>query len=100
MRVLFCSSPLLGYFLPLVPWAWALRAAGHEVRVATAGEGLEACGRAGLHAFDAAPGVDVDEVFQRTIEANQRLAPPGSRQGRPPFRPSPGWSPPSPGWPT
>jgi UDP:flavonoid glycosyltransferase YjiC (YdhE family) len=43
MRVLFCSSPLLGYFLPLVPWAWALRAAGHEVRVATTGEGLEAC---------------------------------------------------------
>jgi UDP:flavonoid glycosyltransferase YjiC (YdhE family) len=90
MRVLFCSSPLLGYFLPLVPWAWALRAAGHEVRVATTGEGLEACGRAGLHAFDAAPGVDVDEVFRSTIEANQRLAPPGQGRGRPPFPPVPG----------
>lgn len=90
MRVLICSSPLLGYFLPLVPWAWALRAAGHEVRVATSGEGLEACGRAGLHAFDAAPGVDVEQVFRDTIEANKRLAPPGLSPGRPAFPKIPG----------
>ncbi|WP_224365078.1 nucleotide disphospho-sugar-binding domain-containing protein [Hyalangium versicolor] len=78
MRVLFCSSPLLGYFLPLVPWAWALRAAGHTVRVATTGEGLEACGHAGLHAFDAAPGVNVDEVFRSTIAANRAAMPVGT----------------------
>lgn len=86
MRVLFCSSPLLGYFLPLVPWAWALRAAGHEVRVATSGEGLEACGRAGLHAFDAAPGVDVDHVF-RSIIASRKPGPPPTPGRLPPLEP-------------
>ena len=94
MRVLFCSSPLLGYFLPLVPWAWALRAAGRSVRVATTGEGLEACGRAGLHALDAAPGVDVDQVFRDTIAANRAARPPGAGGGPP--GESPDASPPSP----
>lgn len=34
MRVLMTSCPQYGHFFPLVPLAWALRAAGHEVRVA------------------------------------------------------------------
>ncbi|MFH8805326.1 3A-deolivosylpremithramycin B:dTDP-D-olivose D-olivosyltransferase MtmGII [Streptomyces sp. NPDC017936] len=35
MRVLVCSTPLLGHFNPLLPLSWALRAEGHEVLVAT-----------------------------------------------------------------
>ncbi|GGV58546.1 nucleotide disphospho-sugar-binding domain-containing protein [Streptomyces massasporeus] len=37
MRVLFTTSPGLGHMFPVVSLAWALRAAGHEVLVATAG---------------------------------------------------------------
>ncbi|MFF2080899.1 nucleotide disphospho-sugar-binding domain-containing protein [Kitasatospora sp. NPDC058162] len=33
MRVLIVSTPIANHFLPLVPLAWALRAAGHEVMV-------------------------------------------------------------------
>ncbi|QFZ18942.1 nucleotide disphospho-sugar-binding domain-containing protein [Saccharothrix syringae] len=40
MRVLFVSAPLLGHVFPLVPLASALRAAGHEVLVATGGDAL------------------------------------------------------------
>jgi UDP:flavonoid glycosyltransferase YjiC (YdhE family) len=36
MRVLFCATPLLGHINPMLPLAWALRAEGHDVLVATA----------------------------------------------------------------
>lgn len=35
MRILFASIPSPGHFYPLVPLAWAMRSAGHEVLVAT-----------------------------------------------------------------
>lgn len=35
MRILFTTNPLLGHFLPMVPLIRAVRAAGHQVRVAT-----------------------------------------------------------------
>jgi UDP:flavonoid glycosyltransferase YjiC (YdhE family) len=34
LRVLITASPLVGHFWPVVPLGWALRAAGHDVRVA------------------------------------------------------------------
>ena len=34
MRVMFCVFPAPAHFLPLVSYAWALQAAGHEVRIA------------------------------------------------------------------
>ncbi|MDW6062592.1 hypothetical protein SAZ11_36845 [Streptomyces sp. FXJ1.4098] len=34
MRVLMMSTPVSSHFAPLVPLAWALRSAGHEVLVA------------------------------------------------------------------
>ena len=35
MRVLFATYPERTHFLAMVPLAWALRTAGHEVRVAS-----------------------------------------------------------------
>ncbi|MFC4535917.1 nucleotide disphospho-sugar-binding domain-containing protein [Sphaerisporangium dianthi] len=60
MRVLFTSVPLAGHFLPLVPLAWAFRAAGHEVLVATTGSFLPTVLRTGLPAVPCAS----DERFR------------------------------------
>ncbi|WP_309114588.1 hypothetical protein [Saccharothrix sp.] len=35
MKVLFVSAPLVGHVFPMIPLAKALRAAGHEVVLAT-----------------------------------------------------------------
>src|SRR3954470_23297857 len=55
--------PVLAMCSPTISLAHALRAAGHEVLVATAG-GKEAA-NAGLHVVDTAPGVDIGAVFQQ-----------------------------------
>ncbi|MET9341950.1 nucleotide disphospho-sugar-binding domain-containing protein [Nonomuraea sp. NPDC003804] len=55
MRVLFTSVPLAGHFLPLVPLAWAFRAAGHDVLVASTEELLPAALRSGLPAVACVP---------------------------------------------
>src|SRR6266540_4278096 len=63
VRALFATSPGLGHVFPTISLAHALRAAGHEVLVATAG-GKEAA-NAGLHVVDTAPGVDIGAVLQQ-----------------------------------
>ncbi|MCP2164994.1 nucleotide disphospho-sugar-binding domain-containing protein [Goodfellowiella coeruleoviolacea] len=55
MRVLIVSSPGIGHVFPMVSLAWAVRAAGHDVLVATTGQALAAAD-AGLHTVDIAPG--------------------------------------------
>ena len=60
VRALIATSPGLGHVFPTISLAHALRAAGHEVLVATAG-GKEAA-NAGLHVVDTAPGVDIGAV--------------------------------------
>ncbi|MGY1815718.1 glycosyltransferase [Blastococcus sp. SYSU D00820] len=67
VRVLVVASPLVGHVLPLVPLALALRDAGHEVRLATAAEGVTAGQRAGVPVHDVAPGLDVRRVFARPL---------------------------------
>lgn len=67
MRILFTTFPGMGHFLPIVPLAWAARAAGHEVLVLTTGQALEASDKAGLPAVDAAPGLNVMSVFQNEL---------------------------------
>ncbi|MEV5569979.1 nucleotide disphospho-sugar-binding domain-containing protein [Spirillospora sp. NPDC052269] len=54
MRVLFLSTPLESHLYPMVPLAWALRAAGHEVVVGTTGPALSVAG-AGLDVVDLDP---------------------------------------------
>jgi UDP:flavonoid glycosyltransferase YjiC (YdhE family) len=64
MRVLVVASPGTGHVFPLVPVSWALRSIGHDVLVASAGDGVQRAASAGLTAVDVAPGVDMYEVFQ------------------------------------
>lgn len=63
MRVLISSSPGIGHLYPTVPTAWALRAAGHDVLVATGGN-HELGAHAGLPVVDVAPGTDMAQVFR------------------------------------
>lgn len=54
MRTLFLSTPLESHLYPMVPLAWALRAAGHEVVVGTTGPALSVAA-AGLDVIDIDP---------------------------------------------
>lgn len=63
MRFLFTVPPALSHFFPMVPLAWALRAAGHEVLVASSSSAVVAAIGAGLPAVDVSPDVDFDAVF-------------------------------------
>jgi UDP:flavonoid glycosyltransferase YjiC (YdhE family) len=63
VRVLFLSLPSLGHLFPLIPIAWAARAAGHEVLVATFGESTGEAARAGLPVVDIAPGMTQRSLF-------------------------------------
>lgn len=69
MRVLVTTSPGLGHIFPTISLAWAFRAAGHEVLMATAGRApsdIAAVTQAGL------PVAEIASVEQIT-EARQRL---------------------------
>lgn len=50
MRILITSCPQYGHFYPLVPLGWALRAAGHQVRVAVPENFVAAVAQTGLPA--------------------------------------------------
>ncbi len=63
MRVLITASPGIGHIFPAVSTAWALRAAGHDVLLATGGH-HELAGQAGLQVVDTAPGVDFERIFR------------------------------------
>lgn len=55
MRILFTTVPLPGHFFPLVPLAWACRAAGHEVVVAASEDFVPEVLRSGLAATSVGP---------------------------------------------
>jgi len=69
MRILFVSPPGHGHLFPVVPAAWALRSAGHEVLVASVGWGTTIATQAGLSAADTAPGADLMAVFRASAGA-------------------------------
>ncbi|MGW0811280.1 activator-dependent family glycosyltransferase [Nonomuraea sp. NPDC002799] len=64
MRVLFAVTPGTSTFLPLVPLAWALRTAGHEVRVASQPQFAEAITGTGLTAVPVGRDVDLLRLFK------------------------------------
>ncbi|MFI7394893.1 activator-dependent family glycosyltransferase [Streptomyces tendae] len=81
MRILFTCIPWRSHFQALVPLAWALQAAGHEVRVASGPELTDAVTAAGLPAVPVGsdePVVDkldallVPEVMAKVQELAER----------------------------
>jgi UDP:flavonoid glycosyltransferase YjiC (YdhE family) len=66
MRILFLPAPAIGHAYPMVPLAWACRAAGHEVAFATAGDGV-AVARAGIPVLDALPGVTSQQMLSSFV---------------------------------
>jgi UDP:flavonoid glycosyltransferase YjiC (YdhE family) len=67
MRVLCTAVPGSGLFLPTVPLAWALRAAGHEVLVLNNGAGARAAAGAGLPVVDPLPERDLWAEFMAFV---------------------------------
>jgi UDP:flavonoid glycosyltransferase YjiC (YdhE family) len=64
-NILFVTLPGYGHALPIVNIAWALRAAGHDVRIATCGISLRIVTQAGLQAVDVAPGADLMGIYRQ-----------------------------------
>ncbi|MEU0485051.1 glycosyl transferase, partial [Streptosporangium sp. NPDC006013] len=62
MRLLFTTAPLRGHFFPLVPLAWAARAVGHDVLVATTDGFAAVVARSGLPAASFGPATDFVEL--------------------------------------
>lgn len=73
MRVLVVTAPLLGYAQSLVPLAWELRTAGHEVLLATAGEAVRVA-ESGLPVANVARGFDLSRTMRRKALRNPVLA--------------------------
>lgn len=63
MRVLFTVPPALGHLFPMMSLAWAVRAAGHEVLLASSGTAVTAAVRSGLCTVDVAPNANFAEAF-------------------------------------
>lgn len=72
-RVLVVSAPMVGHVLPLTPLALALRAAGHEVLIATAADGL-AARDVGLPVEDLAPNFDFGRIAMRMLLRHPLIA--------------------------
>nr|WP_042193122.1 nucleotide disphospho-sugar-binding domain-containing protein [Kibdelosporangium sp. MJ126-NF4]CEL20578.1 Glycosyltransferase [Kibdelosporangium sp. MJ126-NF4]CTQ89489.1 Glycosyltransferase [Kibdelosporangium sp. MJ126-NF4] len=73
MRVLFAVSPGLDHLYPAMGLAWALRAAGHELVVASSGVTIPAAVNAGLTAREVAdPGADFDAIFPQVGTVDER----------------------------
>ncbi|MEV7087008.1 nucleotide disphospho-sugar-binding domain-containing protein [Streptomyces sp. NPDC093085] len=85
MRVLLAAPPFFGLLYPLIPLAHGLRAAGHEVLVATSGAAVGHTERAGLVAVDCAPGIDPDALYaeMERNRGNRRPPAPGERGAAP-----------------
>ncbi|MEQ4303839.1 nucleotide disphospho-sugar-binding domain-containing protein [Plantactinospora sp. B6F1] len=82
MRVLMLTTPVPTHLTPLVPLAWALRAAGHELLVAGQPDVLEAARCAGLNAVSIGTRFDLGAMLLaglpdgvRPIELRGRPAP-------------------------
>lgn len=64
MRVLFVTYPEKTHFLAMVPLAWALRCAGHEVRVASQPDFAGTINQAGLTAVGVGRNLNIDRMLE------------------------------------
>jgi glycosyltransferase (activator-dependent family) len=65
VKVLFAANPEKAHFLPMVPLAWALRTAGHEVRVACQPKFAPVVTQAGLTAVPVGRDGDLWDLMPR-----------------------------------
>lgn len=65
MRILFTTFPSPSHHFPMVPLEWAARAAGHEVRVASAPSLVDAITASGLPAVPVGSAVDLGRAARR-----------------------------------
>jgi UDP:flavonoid glycosyltransferase YjiC (YdhE family) len=83
MRILCTTIALRSHFFPLVPLAWALRAAGHEVQVAAQPPVLAEVTRTGLPAVEVGAGYDFMTGIKEVLSSGKvgsSSAPPDMRE--------------------
>ena len=73
MRVLFTAIPEKSIFLSMVPLAWALRTAGHEVRFASQPSFADTITQAGLTAVPVGRDVDLWRIARLTPETLEEI---------------------------
>ncbi len=74
MRVLFQTLPTKAHAFPQVPLAWALRAAGHEVCVASSPELVDDITASGLAAVPIGPELDQAAMAEQNREREKELS--------------------------
>lgn len=72
MRVLFMATPVPSHFAPMIPLAWALRAAGHDVLVLGQPDITSAALAAGLPAVETGDLYDAVEALTARLPAGRR----------------------------
>lgn len=72
MRVLLIASPVPTHFTPLVPLAWALRAADHEVLVMNQPDVTETVRRAGLNSHEVGDWFNAGELLYAAMPPGKR----------------------------
>ncbi|MGW5739255.1 MULTISPECIES: nucleotide disphospho-sugar-binding domain-containing protein [Streptomyces] len=72
MRVLMMSTPVPTHFTPMVPLAWALRAAGHEVLVAGQPDVLPAVAAAGLNGVSVGAAYHIQDFLNGAARDGKR----------------------------
>lgn len=83
MRVLIVPFPFKTHLFNLVPLAWSLQTAGHEVRMAGWPDLLDAVTGAGLTGIGVGPGETAEQRKQRDQRAQRKTAPAPAAGGPP-----------------
>ncbi|MEU8685503.1 nucleotide disphospho-sugar-binding domain-containing protein [Streptomyces sp. NPDC048611] len=73
MRVLMINTPVSTHLTPLVPLAWALRAAGHDVLVVGREDVLGAAASAGLNAVGIGDRLKLDDMLVERLGGKRPL---------------------------
>ncbi|MFE6984856.1 nucleotide disphospho-sugar-binding domain-containing protein [Streptomyces griseus] len=72
MRILMMTTPVPTHFTPIVPLAWAFRAAGHEVMVAGQPDVMDMVRTAGLVGTSIGERFGVEEWLRGKLQADKR----------------------------
>ncbi|MGX8909857.1 nucleotide disphospho-sugar-binding domain-containing protein [Streptomyces netropsis] len=72
LRILIIPSPVVTHLMPLVPLAWALRAAGHELLVVGQPDVMGVARQAGLNAVSIGDRFGMEDVFRSMLVPGKR----------------------------